>query len=80
MYSGLEGSFSIFSLILRMWTVTVETSPLLSYPQILSNRWSLLKTWSGFNARKVRTSNSFVVKVISLLLTKTRREEGSMKV
>src|SRR5690606_28470155 len=41
---GLDGSSSIFSLIFLIWTVTVVVSPIESYPQIRSNKCSLLNT------------------------------------
>ncbi len=64
---------SIFSRIFLMCTVTVAISPMDSISQILENNSSFVYTWLGFWARKVRRSNSFVVKFFSSPLIQTRR-------
>ena len=65
MYWGLAVFISIFSRIFLICTVTVAISPMDSISQILENSSSLVNTWLGFWARKVRRSNSLVVKFFS---------------
>ena len=64
-YCGLDVSTSTFSRIFLICTVTVAISPMDSISQILENSSSLVNTWLGFWARKVRRSNSLVVKFFS---------------
>lgn len=52
-------------------TVTVAISPMDSISQILENSSSFVKTWLGFWARKVKRSNSLVVKFFSSPLIHT---------
>ena len=70
-YWGFAVLNSIFSRIFLICTVTVAISPMDSISQILENSSSFVKTWLGFWARKVKRSNSLVVKFFSSPLIHT---------